>query len=742
MALAFLRNKGKSKDAYQFIADVGSNLFYQFKIGKRKRVIGGVEVVTELRHVSPIFQLKPDFKRRIQTDFTLAVPIADFKYRARYIQLFSYKNREGKSPAISDVLRVIPASLNLNSEFLKDISLATSENFDMENFEVQHKSFCYTEQGISESMFWDKIVAALPQVIGAAAPFISKLVGGGKKKGDSSGSTDDKILKAIAELVGKVAENSKKEAQKPAEDQETAETEAKPKEDVKAAAKSLSILGEAMVVNPAMLVQLAPLLQKVMSPETIKAIGNQPVKLFKAIGDTVLKMDKQEMDHLEKLNPGVDDATILPILQSMSQSRYATAKVAPALLAALPALMPLISKVLDPKMIQAIGDQPLKLFKAIGDAALKMDKQEMEHLERLNPGVDDPTIVPLLASMSIPQYDKSDIKFKMSPKIDLEFMDSQTIDIGDTMKVVYVNNKPIRIPVRVYTKTKNSPSRPMPKAIIQLIIQDGDSMKVLLNKKINLKNVIIGEIINEIIIDNFEVDLLPTNRDLKVEVSFIWKGAKSKKNTGTFKNHYIFLTNEYSFHQIGGPTGSPILLNDLVKYRAFWHKVWEGGYKESKRWEIDYDFKYYYALDPDIDTPSKLSTRRQVTSDNAIAGESIPSRRKVDARLKSGMELNLPMLNKLMPLLGYPMLNEAKLEALKSDEMKKYIDQVARISIELKGKDGQSSALWVYPEVNIHEISLVKATQVNPNGRVTQTTIEKVKFPRLSSIHVIGTKSK
>ncbi|HKK09329.1 MAG TPA: hypothetical protein VJ939_00760, partial [Bacteroidales bacterium] len=216
---------------------------------------------------------------------------------------------------------------------------------------------------------------------------------------------------------------------------------------------------------------------------------------------------------------------------------------------------------------------------------------------------------------------------------------------------------------------------------------------------------------------------------------------KSGKNLGVFKNHYITLIDDYSFDRIGETVGEPIPLNDLVKYRPFWHKVWEGGYTDSRRWEIDFNIKYYYVLDLEGKKAHRLSTRKKIQSDNASAGEDPPYRRKVQARMKSGMEVTLEMMNTLLESVGPEPLSSQQLQALKSSELQSYFNQTARVHVEMKGESGDTGTLWVYPEVSIHEIKLHKITQSNEHGMVVQTVAETVQFPRPAAIHFIGTKS-
>src|SRR3546814_10932915 len=126
--------------------------------------------------------------------------------------------------------------------------------------------------------------------------------------------------------------------------------------------------------------------------------------------------------------------------------RYSEAKVAPALLAALPALLPVLEKVLSPDMIKAIGEQPVKLFTAVADAGLKHTQQELQHLEKINPGVDDPAFDKIVASMSV----KSAVSMKAqySNAYTFEFADVPTNPVEGKDLLVFHRRQNLRAECR------------------------------------------------------------------------------------------------------------------------------------------------------------------------------------------------------------------------------------------------------------------------------------------------------
>jgi hypothetical protein len=66
----------------------------------------------------------------------------------------------------------------------------------------------------------------------------------------------------------------------------------------------------------------------------------------------------------------------------------------------------------------------------------------------------------------------------------------------------------------------------------------------------------------------------------------------------------------------------------------------------------------------------------------------------------------------------------------------------ARVSVDFKGRRGETAALWTYPEGNIQSYVLSKVVTADPSGMITAVQEEEVSFPKFSTIHFIGTRSK
>ena len=147
-------------------------------------------------------------------------------------------------------------------------------------------------------------------------------------------------------------------------------------------------------------------------------------------------------------------------------------------------------------------------------------------------------------------------------------------------------------------------------------------------------------------------------------------------------------------------TGGEIVpLNDVEKFRPYWHKVWQESFtREKRRWE--WDCKYYYTLHTEGGASERLET---VTEEVPGAG------RRIEGRLKSGLRVSVSELNALLPQISsYPALNAAQLEALSAPSPVAAFGRAARSKARFRGSEGDSVALWVYPEMRIQPVVLLR----------------------------------
>lgn len=737
MALALLRIERAGAASLRITLDIGSNQYFRLRTG------GGAsgDRLTDLQFQTQV--LAAGKRSPLASAFTFELPLQALEgSQHRFLQLVSYASKKGDGYARSRPVRLPFTRLRHRAKSF------TMNQQMTELAPTRREDWSIRERGVSEAMFWGGLLKALPDVLKVAGPIVGQLLG---KKGGTAATPaspaggnapaagnplasllNEETINAILDVIKKIGDDKKAVAQ--------------------------SVVPNSLVhLSPSSLMALGPILEKIISPEAIRTIGDDPLKLYKAIGDAIRKIDQgARVSGHQKPKPLAPAAGLGVQLSARRQAPYARAQVAPALLAALPALLPLVEKLLDPKLINSIGDQPVKVINAVSDGVLKFDKQSNEHIERMVPSVDDPSLDALMSTLSIPSSSDAGMHYRHSTALELTFREVQTISVGGRERVLYASGRDLAFPFSIAPavapkssgnqRSYGQNARPkrrvtgLAKAIAHLIVQDGDTMKVLVERKFRLRNVTFGTTVETVRLSAAEAATLPREKNLKVELNLLWPTRRGD-TLGTFKSHYIRCSTGVVFAGLGSMVGQGVPLNDLTAHRPFWHKVWQGGFSSSRRWEINFDLKYYYALALGKERSAKLETRYRVRKDNATREEPSPRRRKLTAQLKGGFRASPTELNKLLPALGHAPLPKDQLAALQAEELGRAYNQVVRQSIHFNGGEGDSVTLWVYPEVSVREIQLLRLGGIDRYGQFTTYEPLRAVFPQPTSLHLIGTKS-
>ena len=195
MALALLRLEDVDGQGVHFQVELGENAYYTYAIGD-----GTTERVSGLPMLSdPSFEselagpLPPATRGRT----SLTVPLDQFDHDHRHIQLMSFRNDSGHGPALSDILTVpatsrfrrpqaVQASTRLTSVTRrpKRSKAKASRRARARAASLSARTAPFylveaTSKGrYSTGMFWQALVGMLPQLLGAAGPLLGNLVGG------------------------------------------------------------------------------------------------------------------------------------------------------------------------------------------------------------------------------------------------------------------------------------------------------------------------------------------------------------------------------------------------------------------------------------------------------------------------------------------------------------------------------------------------------------------------------------
>jgi hypothetical protein len=355
-----------------FRCQIGCNRYYVYAVGRRDE-----GVASEV--------LDPSFESRMQGPLppaamgrvTLEIPRDRLGREDRFVQLVSFRSPDRRGPAVSEIVEVPLFALGRRAAPLRRGGALMLSVLDRDTplraavigVPAESVPFQLRERKRSEAMFW----GAIGSLISNALPAISGLLGGGAGagglsgivgkllpglgdllKGGSGGGLGDIVGKLLGSLTGggdakggggtaNLLDEVKKLVADPkvqemvfdflrktlAGGSATASSETKSLRRPRTFGYAMTRgepLSEAQIA-PALLA-LLPMLEKVLTPETIQAVLDQPAKLTGAVADGIAKVGnvaidaaKVENDWIAKFNPGINDTDIISLMKGVPPGR-------------------------------------------------------------------------------------------------------------------------------------------------------------------------------------------------------------------------------------------------------------------------------------------------------------------------------------------------------------------------------------------------------------------------------------
>jgi len=785
MALAILRFQDTANNQNRFQVDIGTNRFYSYAIGDGEiEDKNGLKLLKNTRFTSPVIGPLPETSlgRTI-----LEVPVSRFDSKNRYIQITSFQTNKQIGPAISEVLKVIPTQPNNNQ--LPVISLSM-ETF-MENQSVETVAFAYREaEPISSAMFLGALTSLIPKIlptvnkilpsvagaIPTVLPLVGQLLGGGtgtsQDGSTGGGGVASQLIQSIsnpetAQLIANLLQqaiatpNSNTAAGTSITDQSQSVTgtpnlnaagvssaildlvqQVRNASATGSLGNTISLVGTGINSNLPTQGQVAiptappppppppPLPPPPLPP---KPTGNTPTA-----ARPLPPLPPPPPPPPRPPRPPISKGKSLTTAYALSTPpQYVHEMAIPvALLTALPALMPLLEKALNPETLKTLMENmpTNKLLGTVTDGlkevsriGLETQKQTLDHLEKIMPKDDSQEINKLFQGLSLGQETSYlALDYQRVETVRLKFEEVTPLMMQGRSRVVYKNDQEIAFPLSVETP------RPIPKATLQLLVKNPATLEILIEEKYPIQQVDSGHLTVMPKLSPERMRSLQPNEEYLVCVVLVWQGkskqTKAKKIIGTSMSQLITLVGEYCFDRIEG-AAEVIPLNDVNKFRPYWHKIWEGKFSQSMR-RITLDCKYYYALEGDRTNNARMETLTKIDDEKGL--EQI-------GRLKTGLMMNPYALNELISQISQQQkLDEAQLSALLASEFKERFNHAARTQVKFKGRSGDSVALWVYPELRLQRVMLKKVKQTDANGHVLELGEQAVYFPMPAVAHFIG----
>lgn len=757
MALAILRFQDNQEGKNRFQVNIGTNRYYTYAIGNEEwRRTHGLQTLSNPKFTSTLIGplAESSLGRTI-----LEVPAQQFDRQNPYIQIISYRNQERASPAISEIVKIPVISLISSVSYdLPAISL--SKEITMENHPVDTVPFAYKEvQPVSSAMFLGGLMSAIGSVAGpvlgalksvaapvlnvvkeVASPLLSSLapdlVGKvAEKVVPSSGNLDSSVIPSLINILkgtsGSNTTVSADSSQLPA-------------------VLNNPTVAQKLSANPEVVQLLASLIQQLQQntaekkPQTAKAAS-----ALALVGNGRTANSNQSLLNLEQsLIPGAT-AQSLSIAQEVSPatSQYVEGMSVPVSLAyCVPSLMPLMDKVMTRKMRRMLMDDNIPEHKRMalitnglmdvtrGFRGVRRNYRGRDNADFYGAGAfslkstdDNQQVNTLVSGLSVGlSAPDPTLNYDRVESVKLDFVEGNTLMMQGRPRLLYSQDETISFPLQVKTP------RTITKGILQIIVKDPSTLEVLIEEKYRLKQITSGTLSVVPELSPERLASLEANEEYLVCAVLVWQGKSRKtnrtKHLGTSITQLITLVKEYCFDRIEG-TAEVIPLNDVDRFRPYWHKIWEGEFSSSLR-RTNLDCKYYYALEPGRNNNARMETVTQIES-------TIGTRQ--EGKLKTGLILSAYRLNELLGQISdYPMLDRAELTALLSSEFKEQFSHCARNSVEFKGRKGDTAGLWVYPEFKLQRVLLKQVEQTNENGQVLAFTEHTVYFPIPAIVHFIG----
>ncbi|NEP86277.1 MAG: hypothetical protein F6K18_05260 [Okeania sp. SIO2C2] len=771
MALAILRFQDNDGAKSQFQVDIGTNRFYTYAIGKEElQRSEGFKVLSNPKFTSPL--IGPLSESSLGRTI-LEVPNQQFNRQNRYIQIISFRNQQQEGPAISEIVKI--PFISYGNHDLPVISF--SQETVMKNHPVDTVPFAYKEvQPVSSAMFLGGLFNAVKAI---AAPVLDVVKTVAAPVLDVIKPVAAPLLNVAAPAIGKVADKIIPGSGKiistaiPSLVDIFAGTDGSPAAILSDPSKLQTIFNNPLVAqklssNPQAAQLFGSLLQQLTAsaatPQTAQAAS-----AFAVVGNGRVQDSNNSLLSLEQqLIPGTLPQSLSTAKGvSPTSTQYVEQMSVPVSLAScLPSLMPLMDKVMTREMRRMLMDRNIPERKRMGlitnglmdvtrgfrgvrrnfpdrsfrdrssrdrsfrdgsfrdssrfgrhryDAFSVMETDGNKEVNALVSGLSiglsapDPTL----------DYDRVE-------SVKLEFTEQKTLMMQGRSRLLYSQDQTIAFPLEVETP------RRITKGILQIIVKDPNTLEVLIEEKYRLEHITSGSLSVVPKLSPQRLRSLEPNEEYLVCAVLVWE-AKSrntnrKKRLGTSMSQLITLVGEYCFDRIEG-TGEVIPLNDVDRFRPYWHKIWEGDFQNQIR-HTSLDCKYYYALEPGRTNHARMETVTQIepTGGSRQAG-----------KLKTGLILSAYRLNELLGQISdYPLLDEAQLTALLSSEFQEQFSHCARDSVEFKGRRGDTVGLWVYPEFKLQRVLLKQVGETNSNGQVLGLVERAVYFPMPAVVHFIG----
>ncbi len=677
MALAILDLLDVGDAHARFRADTGTSRYFRVRLGHGVREAAGFDWIDRVVHETPL-QVNPKGGGLLDTATVIAVPLGSLEEGRAVAQLFSFKTREGRSPAFS---ALVPLDTAMR---IPDADFVLPESSEME--QVLHTPTAFRHSRAvpcrthAEQFSAPAIGDLLTQLVKVAAPvvmgFLQQPPAGGAvtppAAGAGAGATPPAagggglsatlvgLLEAILKQIPGLAPTSKTQSVFTA-----ASAANRFREGNGAPLSRPFIFGIDDVLIGAAIGQVIGVLPELANAAVQKRVQLQQSQ-NKLLGDIVSEVQRRMM--------------LQQVLDAQGQ--------APA------AQQPDIAQLAA--LLQQAGAAPVQSL-----AAPPAQSQSL--------ALQVPTATP-------------------SARATATFITAPPVAWNGREHVLLSKGRDVRLDVRLVVGDP-APSKPLPKSIVRVVIKRPSDQSVIAEKVVKQRDLPAGGSVAV----NFtaaELATAPPGEPLSLLAEIRWLTAGGREIAAAGAAEAVFVE-RYFLKERGSQAGPERELTDMDRYRAFWNKVWESpvldaaaGSDRKLLWGLDATLKYSVLAVGDQPSNGMMETRFLTA---AADSDSVSAR--TEGRMKSGVELSIDELNKLAPLWDdQAPLDVERLAALRgADAMKAAGGEVVQ-RVTLRGSAAERGLVWVVPVFSPVEFTLGAVQSADDAGQVTAVTEERVRL--------------
>ncbi|SAL05091.1 hypothetical protein AWB81_07013 [Caballeronia arationis] len=732
MALAILELQAMDAGSARFRIDTGSNRYYQLKVGRGVTQRLEMEWVDDVYRTLPLAS-NPAAGNLIDSHTQAAIPLSAIDKGKAYVQLFTFKSADGRSPSFSDVL-AIGDSVRLPDP-PANFALPQSLTPAMTRMQTLPRVVpCRTgRQALAQQNSLDGLLGDIAK---AAVPVVAGLLKGGGTSTPSPTATPGAAPAAASvspasaagsdrDLIGFLSSLLTQLIAGAGGLSQSQSTRRRIDGDNRFSAAQSAELSHALVA-PALLAFIGPLLDGIVKvlPGVIGPIAQNTPQFLGQLNQH-LPMLINSINQKEMQSKAADNKFATDTLAQVSQRMIAQDFLHAQQLA--PGGTPI-----DPAAL-------LQLLQMLQQASPPAAPTPDPSAASTAPALPPPVAV--AKSLVLPQGDAP----SPSRRAVLTFSDGPTQLWNGSQRVLYARDRSVQLKLRLMVAPP-VPSGPLPKAILKIAIKERADKSVLVEKMLKLKDIAANsEIAVPLAVD--EVARLATNRPVTAYAELRWlNGASGGQSAAVGSTEFIVVAACFVKQQRAAvsPEREP---RDMNVYRSFWNKLWESpvideaGSRRARPsqvlWELDVNAKYSVLLSADHDANGVMESRLLLEKDDP---EDISAR--TQGRLKGGMELSIAALTQLLPLWdGAAPLAPEQIEALRAQPVADANASELIYRLRLGGKAGQRGIVWVLPVFRLFEFALGRVRDTDDSGRVTGVTDETVRYPLPVAARLVGIKS-